>query len=81
MTCTNIFWGQTLLKLLKLLGYTQKYKKVQEFIVWLSGFLKYAHKLQGCMHLATQDALLLNLIDDNKILPLTQIVLHFCTFV
>jgi hypothetical protein len=57
MTFTNIGLGQTLLKLLKLLGPTHKYKRVHD---WHFGFLKYAHKLQGGMHLATQDAHLLN---------------------
>jgi hypothetical protein len=61
MTCTNIVLGQTLFKLLKLLGPTHKNKRVHDLIVWLCGFLKYAHKLQGGMHLATQDAHLLNL--------------------
>ena len=61
MTCTNIVWGQTLLKLLKLLGRTHYYKRVHDLIVW-RGFLKYSHKLQGGMHLATQDAHLLNLL-------------------
>jgi hypothetical protein len=60
MTCTNIVLGQTLLKLLKLLGPTHKYKRVHDLIVRPCGFLKYAHKLQGGMHLATQDAHLLN---------------------
>jgi hypothetical protein len=60
MTCTDIVLGQTLLKLLKLLGPTHKYKRVHDLIVWPFGFLKYAHKLQGGMHLATQDAHLLN---------------------
>jgi hypothetical protein len=60
MTCTNIVLGQTLLKLLKLLGPTQNYKRVHDLIVWPCGFLKYALKSQGDMHLATQDAHLLN---------------------
>jgi hypothetical protein len=33
MTCTNIVLGQTLLKLLKLLGPTHKYKRVHDLIV------------------------------------------------
>ena len=40
--------------------YTHKYTRIQELIVWPCGFLKYAHKSQGGMHLATQDAHLLN---------------------
>ena len=57
MTCTNIVLGQTLKKLLKLLGPTHNYKRVHDLIVWPCGFLKYAHKLQGGLHLATQYAL------------------------
>jgi hypothetical protein len=57
MTCTNIVLGQTLFKLLKLLGPTHKNKRVHDLIVWPCGFLKYAHKLQGGLHLATQYAL------------------------
>ena len=33
MTCTNIVLGQTLLKLLKLLGPTHRYKRVHDLIV------------------------------------------------
>ena len=33
MTCTNIVLGQTLLKLLKLLGPAHKYKRVHDLIV------------------------------------------------
>jgi hypothetical protein len=60
ITYSKNFWGQTLLKLLKLLGPPHKYKRVHDIIVWPLVFLKYAHKLQGGMHLATQDAHLLN---------------------
>ena len=42
MTFTNIGLGQTLLKLLKWLGPTHKYKRVHDLIVWPFGFLKYA---------------------------------------
>ncbi len=62
MTFTNIVWGQTLLKLLKLLGNTQMYKRGHDLIVQPSGLLKYAHKLQEGMHLATQDAHQLNFL-------------------
>jgi hypothetical protein len=35
-------------------------KKIHELIVCLHGFIKYTHKSQGGMHLATQDVHLLN---------------------
>jgi hypothetical protein len=62
MTCTNIYLDQTLLKLLTLLGHTCQYKIIHELIVWPNRFLKYTHKSQGGMHLATQDAHLLNIL-------------------
>ncbi len=58
MTCTNIVLCQTLLKLLKLLGHTHKYKIVSLFDC--NNFLNTHINRRGGMHLATQDAHLLN---------------------
>jgi hypothetical protein len=52
--------GQNTFKAVEIVGHIHKYTRIQELIVWPWGFLKYAHKLQGGMHLATQDAHLLN---------------------
>ena len=52
--------GPNTFKAVEIVGHTHMYTRIQELIVWPCGFLKYAHKLQGGMHLATQDAHLLN---------------------
>ena len=60
ITYTNIFLGPNTFKAVEIVGHPHKYTRIQELIVWPCGFLKYTHKSQGGMHLATQDAHLLN---------------------
>ena len=54
------FFGPNTFKGVEIVGHTHKYTRIQELIVWHCVFLKYTHKLQDGMHLATQDAHLLN---------------------
>ena len=48
--------GPNTFKAVEIVGHTHKYTRIQELIVWPFRFLKYAHKSQWGMHLATQDA-------------------------
>ncbi len=52
--------GPNTFKAVEIVGHAHKYTRIQELIILPCGFLKYAHKSQGGMHLATQDAHLLN---------------------
>ncbi len=69
--------GPNTFKAVEIVGHTHKYTRIQELIVWPCGFLKYAHKSQGGMHLATQDAHLLNWITETYFTADTH---KFCQF-